>query len=221
MRILLVCVLACALAAPALAAAGDPQRSHTLAGSLAAQKALLKPSDFAKGWKSAAAKPAAPNGVCKDTRPNLSDLTEAGFAESPDFSLGQLESVSQTVRVYENARQARTAYSRTVTIGLVSCLADQLRAASSAKAKVTIAGQSRLPLPRVADQVDGFRVVAHTAVKSEKEQFDVYAYVVVIRKGATISTISVGSFRQPADALASQLAQVVGRRLGGGKPAAS
>lgn len=222
MRLLLAALLAGtlagALAVPALAAGGDPQKAHTLAGAVAAQKPLLKASDFPKGWKAKAATSVTANGACRDTRPNLSDLTEIGSADSPDFNLGQLEAVSQTVRVYRTATQAQTAYSRTVTIGLVSCLAKQLEAASSAKAKVTITGQARLPLAKLADQADGFRVVAHTTVKSEKEQFDVYAYVIVIRKGATISTISVAAFRQPADALGSQLARLVATRLGG-KPA--
>jgi hypothetical protein len=219
-RILLVAALAGVLAGPALAGAGDPKQAHSPAGMLSAQKALLKRSDFPKGWKSTPSKPVAASNLCKDTRPNLSDLTETGYALAPDFALGQSQAVSQWVRVFKSAKQAAASYSRTVTIGLVSCLAKQLKAASSAKATVSIVGQFRLSLPKVAQQIDGFRVVAHTVVKSEKEQFDVYADVLVIRQGAAVSTVTVTGFVTPMDSGAeARLARTIAGRLGGGKPA--
>jgi hypothetical protein len=218
-RILLVAALAGVLAGPALAGTRDPKQAHSPAGMLSAQKALLQRSDFPKGWKSTPSKPLAASKLCDDTRPNLSDLTETGYAVAPDFALGQQRSVSQRVRVFKNAKQAAATYSRTVTIGLVSCLAKQLKAASSAKARVSIVGQFRLSPPKVAQQIDGFRVVAHTVVSSEKEQFDVYADVLVIRQGATVTTVTMTGFGTPVDAATeSRLARTIAGRLGG-KPA--
>jgi hypothetical protein len=215
-RVLLVAALAGVLASSALAAAGDPKQAHNLAGTLSARKALLKQSDFPSGWKSATSKPAGASTLCRDTRPNLSDLTETGYALAPDFSLGQLQNVTQWARVYRSAKQAQSAYSRSVTIGLVSCLARQLKAASNAKATVAIVGQFRLDLPKVAQQIEGFRVVAHTNVKAEKEQFNVYADVMVIRQGATVTTVTMTGFINPMDAaLESRLARTIAGRLGG------
>jgi hypothetical protein len=188
---------------------------------VAAQKALLKPSDFPKGWKSTPSKPVAASSLCAGTRPNFSDLTETGYALAPDFALGQQQAVSQWVRVFKNAKQAAASYSRTVTIGLVSCLAKQLKAASSAKAVVSITGMFRLSPAKVAQQIDGFRVVAHTVAKSEHEQFDVYVDVLVIRQGATVTTVTMTGFVQPMDATnEARLTRTIATRLGGGgKPA--
>jgi hypothetical protein len=221
-RVLLVAVLAAGvLATSALAAAGDPKKAHSPDGMRTAQKALLKSSDFPKGWKGTPSKPVGASSLCKDTRPSFADLTETGYATAPDFSLGQLQSVSQWARTFRSAQQATTAYSRTVTIGLVSCLAKQLKAASSAKATVAIVGQFRLSLPKVAQQIDGFRVVAHTNVKSEKEQFDVYADVMVIRQGSTLTTVTMTGFIKAMDAATeARLARTIAGRLGG-KPNAA
>jgi hypothetical protein len=216
-RVLLVAALAAGvLVSSALGAAGDPKQKHTLAGSLDAQKPLLKLSDFPKGWKAKqAARASGGSNLCKATRPDLSDLTEIGYATSPDFSLGQLQAVTQWARTYRSAKQAQTSYGRTVTIGLVSCLARQLKAASTAKATVSITGQFRLSLPRVAQEIDGFRVVAHTNVKAEKEQFDVYADVMVIRQGSTVTAVTMTGFVNPIDAATeSRLARVIAGRLG-------
>jgi hypothetical protein len=218
-RALIVALAALALAAPAFAANGEPKAAHTPAGTVAANKALLKRSDFAKGWKGTPAAKPKPNALCKDTRPNLSDLTETGYAQSPDFALGQLQAVSQSVRVYKSAQQAQTAYSRSVTIGLVSCIAAQLKAASSSTAKITITGQYRLTLPRTTQQGAGFRVVAHTVADKGKETFDVYADVMVLRQGDAVSTVTMTGFVQPlAQSFESSLARTIGVRLGG-KPA--
>jgi hypothetical protein len=215
-RVLVVAALAGVLATSALGAAGDPKSAHTLAGSLSARKALLRKSDFPSGWKSTVSKPVAASSLCKDTRPNLSDLTEVGYALAPDFSLGQLQNVTQWARVYRTPKQAATAYSRSVTIGLVACLARQLKAASNAKAAVSIVGQFRLDLPKVAQQVQGFRVVAHTNVKSEKEQFNVYADVMVMRQGSTVTTVTMTGFMNPMDAgMEARIARTIAGRLGG------
>jgi hypothetical protein len=211
----IVVLAAAVLAAPAYGANGDPRIAHTPLGAVAAQKPLLKKSDFGKGWKATPATKPKANALCKDTRPNLSDLTETGYALAPDFALGQLQAVSQWVRVYKSAKQAQTAYSRSVTIGLVSCLAKQLRSASNSKAKVTIKGQYRLALPKAAEQTDGFRVVAHTVADGGRETFDVFADVIVLRQGATVTTVTMTGFIQPlATAFENSLARTIGSRLG-------
>jgi hypothetical protein len=214
-RVVIVALAAAVLAPAALAAAGDPRVAHTVKGGLAAQKALLKRSDFGKGWKATKASKPQSNALCKDTRPNLSDLTETGYALAPSFALGQLQAVNQWVRVYRNARQAQTAYSRSVTIGLVSCLAKQLEAASNAKATISVVGRYRLEVPKATQQADGFRVVARTKADGGKEVFDVYADVMVLRQGAAVTTVTMTGFTQPLSAaLEGTLARKIAARLG-------
>jgi hypothetical protein len=218
-RALIVALVAAVLAAPAFGATGDPRVAHTPVGVVAAQKALLQRSDFPKGWKSTPGTAPKSNSLCKNTRPNLSDLTETGYALSPSFAFGQLQAVNQWVRVYKSARQAQTAYSRSVTIGLVSCLAAQLKSASNSKATITIKGQYRLAVPKAAQQADGFRVVAHTKADGGKEVFDVFADVLVLRQGAAVTTVTMTGFIQPvATAFENSLARTIAARLGA-KPA--
>jgi len=183
--------------------------------SVEAKNGLLRLSDFGKGWKAKDAKPAKTTtpDLCRDTRPNLSDLVEAGYAQSPDFNLGQLQAVSQWVRVFASQPQADKAWSRSVTIGLVSCLAKQLQAASNSKSKITIVGEYRLPVPRVGKNAAGFRVVSHA--KTPDDSFNVYADIVVVQQGRAISVATMTGFLEPlATASEARLVRTIASRLG-------
>jgi hypothetical protein len=217
-RLLLVAVLAGALVPSALAANGDPRPRHTAVGMASATSALVRRSDLPKGWTGEkVSQSAGASKLCKDVRPYQSDLVETGYAVAPRFSLGQTASVSQWARTFRSAKQADTSWSRTVTIGLVTCLARQLEAASSKKSKITIKGQYRLEVPKAAKRTAGFRVVAHAVTPDDR--FDVYADVVVLEQGNRITTMTFTGFVQPFDAgLQSKLVRTVGARLGG-KPA--
>jgi hypothetical protein len=205
-------VLAGLLASTAAAATGEPRKRHTIEGSAAAQRPLIRKSDL-KGWKSAESKPAGASKACDGLRPNLSNLTETGYAEAPDFNLGQLSSVSQSVRVFKTADAAAAAYARTVTIGLVACVAKELEAASNKTATIKATGQFRLPVPQVTAKTAGFRVVA--AAKTDHESFKVYADIVVIQRGDTITTVTFTGFTAPVDtALEERLVRTIGQRLG-------
>lgn len=213
-RLLLVAALAGTLATSALAAPGDPRARHTVAGQASAQSALVKRSDLPKGWTGSKVTE-TPGGskLCKDVRPFQGDLVETGYAVAPRFNLGQTASVTQWVRTFRSAKQADTSWSRTVTIGLVSCLAKQLEAASTKKSRITVTGQYRLEVPKAAKRAAGFRVVAH--VKAD-DTFDVYADVVVLEQGNRLAVMTFTGFRQPFDAaLQSKLVRTVGARLGG------
>jgi hypothetical protein len=210
---LAACLLAAVLVSAALATDGDPRERHTPIAMVEAQKGLLRRSDFGDDWKAKTAKPAGSSSLCRDTRPNLSDLVETGFARSPDFNLGQLQAVSQWVRVFASPAQADKAWSRTVTIGLVSCLAQQLRAASNDKSKVTIVGQYRLPVPKAGKNAAGFRVVSHA--KTPDDSFDVYADIVVVQQGRAISVATMTGFIEPlATASEARLVRTIASRLG-------
>src|SRR4051794_14608492 len=109
-RLLLVLALAGVLASAAAAANGDPKAQHTPAGTVAAQKGLLQSGDFPKGWKGTVAARAGGSTLCQDLRPNLSDLTEVGYAAARDYSLGQTARATQRVRVFRSEAQARKAW---------------------------------------------------------------------------------------------------------------
>jgi hypothetical protein len=217
MRLLLVALAAGALASTAAAANGNPREQHTATGTYSATQALLRRSDLPSGWKGTTSKPAGASKLCRDVRPNQSDLVETGYAVAKDYNLGQTARVTQWVRTFKTARQAATSWSRTVTIGLVSCLAKQLESASNAKSTVKVAGQYRLQVPKAAADAAGFRVVAHAVTPDDR--FDVYADIVVLHQGNRITTLTFTGFLQPFDsALQSKLIRTVGQRLGG-KPA--
>jgi hypothetical protein len=214
-RFLLVALLAGTLASAALAANGSPRPRHTAVGMASAMQALVQRSDLPRGWAGAASKPAADTSkLCNGLRPRQSDLVETGYAVAPDFSLGQTARVTQWVRTFRSARQADASWSRTVTIGLVSCLAKQLQSASDAKSKVTVTGQFRLEVPKAARRAAGFRVVAHAVTPDDK--FNVYADVVVLEQGNRLTTMTFTGFVQPFEAaLQNKLIRTVGARLGG------
>ena len=214
-RALLVALLAAGvLAAAAAAATGDPRARHTVVGEVTARHVLLRKADLGKRWKASAppGKPAA--GTCKGLRPNLSNLVEAGYAQAPTFTLGQLATITQSVRVFATAKQASTAWLRTDSLGLVLCLEQQLQSATFTNAVVRAAGQYRLSFGPLAPHVDGFRVVAAVAPKDEKP-FRVYADVLLLGRGATITTVTFLGFLQPVDqAVEQRVARTLAGRLG-------
>jgi hypothetical protein len=212
---LIVALLAGTLASTALAANGNPRRQHTAVGTASAMQALVRRADLPKGWAGASSKPVADSSkLCNGLRPQQSDLVETGYAVAPDFSLGQTARVTQWVRTFRSAKQADTSWSRTVTIGLVECLARQLGSISTAKSKVTVTGQFRLVVPKAAKRAAGFRVVAHAVTPDDK--FNVYADVVVLEQGNRLTTMTFTGFVQPFDAaLQAKLVRTVGARLGG------
>lgn len=212
--VVLALLLAGTLATGAAAANGDPRARHTAAGEAAAEHVLIRSADLGKGWK-ASAPPGRPSAtVCKGLRPNLSDLVEAGYAQAPTFTLGQLATVTQSVRVFASNRDAGKAWERTDSLGLVLCLEQQLQSATFAKALVRPAGQYRLDFGRLAPRVDGFRVVAAVVPKDEKP-FRVYADVLLLGRGATLTTVTFLGFLQPLDSAVEQrLARTLAARLG-------
>jgi hypothetical protein len=211
--LLVVALSALALACTATAATGDPTPRHTPVGQASALTVLLKQPDLGKGWKATPPAKPASSSVCKDERANQSDLTETGYAESSDFSLGQSEQVSQWARIFKTPAQADSSYMRTVTIALVDCLARELEAASDKKSTIKVTGQYRLPLPKLTSNAAGFRVVAHA--KTPDAQFDVYADIVVMQHGRELTTMTMTGFGAPMpDGVEHGLARLVAKRMG-------
>lgn len=208
-------LLAGVLAGVASAAPGDPKLRHTAAGEVAAAKLLVRVADLGKGWKATPAPPASTgSSVCKGLRPNLSDLVERGRAIAPTFTLGQLATVTQSVRVFATRAQAATAWQRTDSLDLVLCLERQLRSATFAKATVKPVGRFRLDLGRPTAHTDGLRVVAAVS-PTDEAPFRVYADVLVLGRGTALTTVTFLGFVQPVnDALERRIARTLAQRLG-------
>jgi hypothetical protein len=213
MKTLLISVLAAVVLAPSAVAAGEPTPHHTPLGQATALSVLLKKADLGKGWKAAPPSKAATSSVCAGERSNQSDLTETGYGESSDFSFGQSEQVSQWARVFKSSAQADSSYMRTVTIALVDCLAKELEAASYKKSTIKVTGQYRLQFPKLTPNAAGFRVVAHA--KTPDAQFNVYADILVIQRGETLTTMTFTGFGTPvATPFEQGLARIAAKRLG-------
>jgi hypothetical protein len=112
-------VLALALVGSAAAGPRDPRERHTQAGQAIARSAVLRPSDFARGWRPVTrwGRPLR----CRGYNPDLSRLTRIGRARSA-FRFGKGALVESNVSVYLDARQATTAFRLAATRAFLTCV---------------------------------------------------------------------------------------------------
>jgi hypothetical protein len=137
-------VLALALAAPAAAGPRDPKERPTKAGQAIARSAVLRPSDFSRGWR-----PVVRHGPavrCRRYNPNLSRLTRIGKARAI-FRFSNRAEVGSGVSVFLDARQAASAFRVTVTRGFLTCVTARLRKslARSGRVRVTLSRMTAGP----------------------------------------------------------------------------
>jgi hypothetical protein len=161
-RRLTALLLLVVLAAPAIALASgaDPRRKLDAADERKAQSIIFKREDFAAGWKRAASAVSSGGGdlSCAYYNPDGSDLTLTGHAEA-EFARGGVSSVLSYADVYATAKEAATAWSRTVTPALARCLGDFFeREAAVPGMKVSVVSHGRTPFPRVAPRTAAFRI---------------------------------------------------------------
>jgi hypothetical protein len=150
------------LAAPAIALASstDPVRRLDPADGRKADSIIFKQKDFAVDWKRVASSVSGGGGdlSCAYYKPDGSDLTLTGHAEA-EFARGGVSSVLSYADVYATAKDAATAWSRTVRPALARCLGDFFeREAAAPGMKVSVVGNGRAPFPRVAPRTAAFRI---------------------------------------------------------------
>jgi hypothetical protein len=113
-------IVALALAGSAAAGPRDPKDRHTKAGQAIARSAVLRPSDFSRGWRrvSRRGRPVR----CRDYNPDLSRLTLIGGARSAFGFKGRAE-VGSSVSVFLEPRQAAKAFRVGATRAFLTCAA--------------------------------------------------------------------------------------------------
>jgi hypothetical protein len=161
-RRLTALLLLVVLAAPAIALASgtDPRRKLDAADERKAASIIFKRTDFTPGWKRSASSASSGGGdlSCAYYNPDGSDLTLTGHAEA-EFARGGVSSVLSYADVYASAKEAATAWSRTVRPALARCLGEFFeRDAAAPGMKVSVVSHGRTPFPRVAPRTAAFRI---------------------------------------------------------------
>jgi hypothetical protein len=114
-------VIALTLVGSAAAGPRDPKERRTDAGQAIARSAVLRRSDFSRGWRriSLLGRPER----CRYYNPDLSRLTRIGRAHSAFRFPGRAE-IGSSVSVYLDAGQAATVFRVVATRALLTCAAD-------------------------------------------------------------------------------------------------
>jgi hypothetical protein len=198
------------------AAAKEPRRAYTPAGTAQAKAIAIKLSDLPSGWKPDSTGGGKGGGVtCPGFDPDQSDLTSIGHAETAFARRDGLSSVLSVVGVFKTAGQAQTSWNRVVAPGILTCLARLFeQGASSSSAKTTVVASGPFALRLSAPRRAAYRIVAVVATQGQR----VRAYVDLILQGggrADTVVLVTSVLNPPAAAFERQLAAVVAERLRG------
>lgn len=195
---------------------GDPKKAYTAADQALAKRIALRQSDLPAGWAGKVSKDSGSKLSCQGFEPDLSDLTKTGTATSPDFSLEQ-GTVYSKIDVFKTAAQTRAAYDRVVKPGLLTCLTTVVKEAgesSDVTAKILLARER--PVPRVADQTTGYRIVASLESAEDKSKGTLYLDLFLLRSGRVVAAMFFSDFPQAFDQTLerSLVGKVAGRMRG-------
>ena len=186
-RLVVLLLVALAVPAIALAADTDPKRKINPADERKAASIVFKRTDFTAGWKRTTTPNSADDDLnCSFYKPDVSDLTLTGDAESEFERMGGFPSVLSYADVYATAKHAAAAWSRTVKPGLARCLAQVFqREVSEPGTKVTVVNHGRFAFPRVAPRTAAFRINVKMAVTQSGQTVTVplTLHIVVVGRG--------------------------------------
>lgn len=200
-------VLAGSLATLARADFADPKKQHTPADMALARSILPKLSDLPAGWT---AKRSTDNSndsfSCAGFKPNLSDLVETGYAESPDLSKGQQDLVSGFASVFRSSGDASKAYGRVIRPALARCLRVLFERESTKTLKVTVVSIRQARVTNVKSHADAFQIVAR--FKGSGANFLAHLDFVFFRSGRAVAGALLLHFPQAIDP------QIEGRVIG-------
>jgi hypothetical protein len=200
------------VAGAALAANGQPKHAYTTAGQALARSIVLLRTDLPAGFKSTptssdTGKPPS----CKGFKPDQSDLTEIGKAQSQFDMAGNPPLVGSDAGVWSSVAQARSAFNRVVRPGLDKCLFELFATglkANAAKGVRYVAVSHKLEsLKGLGDQAAHVRLV-FTGIQGTLRiplVSDYYA----IRKGSVtslITTLALGTSYARGPALLAKVA---------------
>jgi hypothetical protein len=223
----LAALLLAVLAVPALAlAAADgepPKEKLTAADRAKARSIVLKPTDFAPGWKRVPSSAGGDDELeCSFFDPDGSDLTLSGKAEAEFERQGGIPSVLSYADVYATAANASTAWTRTITPALARCIAEVFRKEASADpgTKVTILKHGPISFPKVAPRTAAYRVALRVSVTDagETATLPLTIHIVAVGRGrgeaglltiAPTPGIAVPDLRAFAKLLADRMTKAV------------
>jgi hypothetical protein len=218
MRALLVAVAAAlVVVSAALADPLDPKKVLVQADESYAARVALTQGDLGQGWTGGAIKPPsslkAP--VCPQLRPDFSDLTITGHAESRfDNGNGGIQVVAD-VEVWRTPKQMSAHYKRMLRPKINACLRYALLK-DVGGTNVTILPVKRTSFPKLAPVTRHYR--APLWVKSGNQRFTVYSDFIYLGKGRTqvyLNVVAPASAERQLKAFETRIARAVLARVRG------
>jgi hypothetical protein len=212
-RRLTLLALLVALAAPALGTAANrqPKHAYTAAGQALARKIVLTKADLPAGFTgkpSSSSTSTTPS--CPGFKPDQSDLTEIGEAESPEFSgPAGVPYVSSQVSVFLNPAQAKKSFERVVRPGLTQCLSSFLTGSAPKGMTFSVTSQRLDPIKGLGDQA-----AAATLALTARQGTQVLRFVVqfhAVRKGAVAGLVLAVNLGGPYPGAAALTQKLVSR----------
>jgi hypothetical protein len=203
-----------ALAGAARGDFGDPKKQHTPADMALARTIVPKLSDLPAGWKAARSNDSSNDSsfTCAGFRPNLSDLVETGYAETPDLSMGQSNLVSGFAAVFRTGPQAAAAYGRVIKPALARCLRILFQKESTKTLKVRVLSVKQSRVANVASRADAYRISARFT--GSGVSLLAHLDFVFLQRGRGVAGVLVLRFPQPVDpALEARVVGAIDRRL--------
>ena len=212
-----VAAAALLLAAPAMAADGEPRQVLTDKDQKVARSIVLKRADLGAGF-TAQKRPAddpLPKGARCDAL-DEGDLTVSGDANSPDFRLagpGVFVTVGSSAHVYRTLREANSSWTRGTTRQTLTCLGDIVRLSAAPSQKLKIVSSAQLAFPKLAPRTSAYRVVITIAAGSG-QRVRAYVDAIVLQRGRIQSVLLVTSLGRPvAETEQRALAGVLAERM--------
>jgi len=212
-----VAAAALLLAAPAMAADGEPRQVLTDKDQKVARSIVLERADLGAGF-TAQKRPAddpLPKGARCDAL-DEGDLTVSGDANSPDFRLagpGVFVTVGSSAHVYRTLREANSSWTRGTTRQTLTCLGDIVRLSAAPSQKLKIVSSAQLAFPKLAPRTSAYRVVITIAAGSG-QRVRAYVDAIVLQRGRIQSVLLVTSLGRPvAETEQRALAGVLAERM--------
>jgi hypothetical protein len=211
----------CALAASAAALAADPtdpKTKLTKADQARAAATLVRFTDLGSAWSGGPIKPTSLKApICPVNKPNNSDLTLTGHAESTLSLANAGLQVSSDVEVFRTAAMVKKLVKRTLdSASLTQCLQyNLLKSPGFAGSGAAPRGVKALPVVKAGDRSLLYRVEVGVKVPGTKLPVVVWADFLFVTKGRTqvfVNLVAPSSAGTAVTQLENRIAKLVAAR---------
>lgn len=175
-----------------------------------AESIILTLDDMSQGWRAEKSEHDDSGPDC--FQPDLSDITQTGRAESPDFYRGNNTFVSSLASMFATDQDANAAYDRIAGQDLADCLAEYLKSQSDQAVTIKDVSSGELSFPSLGDRSAAYEI----AMELETNGFSPSAYVdlVFIQRRRGMGTVFFFDVLSPFDeASREELARRVAQRM--------